>query len=85
MLRRLDHPFARGQTIHLTGVDIVVDEVEPDGRPAEIVARFARSLDDPSLHWAAWYKRGFIPWTPPPIGAHVVLPGTGFLEALFAK
>ncbi len=85
MLRRLDHPFTRGQTIHLTGVDIVVDEVEPDGRPAEIVARFERSLDDPSLHWAAWYKRGFIPWTPPPVGARVVLPGTGFLEALFAK
>ena len=85
MLRRLDHPFTRGQTIHLTGVDIIVDEVEPDGRPAEIRARFDRPLEDPSLHWGAWRGTGFAPWSPPAVGARAVLPGTPFLEAVFGK
>ena len=85
MLRRLDHPFTRGQTIHLTGMDVLVDEVEPDGRPAVIRARFDRSLDDPSLHWGAWRGTGFVPWAPPAVGASVVLPGTSFLDAVFGK
>ena len=85
MLRRLDRPFARGQTIRMTGVDITIEEVLPDGRPATAVARFDRALDDPSLHWEAWHKVGFQPWTPPPVGARVVLPAQSFLDAVFGK
>jgi hypothetical protein len=85
MLRRLDRPFTVGQHIALSGVDILVVDVMPDGRPAEIQARFDRSLDDPSLHWAAWHRAGFAPWTPPPLGARVVLPATSFLDAVFGK
>jgi hypothetical protein len=83
MLRRLDRPFVRGQRIQLDGVDITVTEVMPDGRPAQILARFDRSLDDPTLHWAAWHAHGFVPWTPPPVGARVVLPANSFLDAVF--
>jgi hypothetical protein len=85
MLRRLDRPFARGQLIQLDGLDITITNVMPDGRPAEIVARFDRSLDDPKLHWAAWHTRRFVPWTPPPVGATVVLPANNFLDAVFSE
>lgn len=85
MLRRLDRRFTRGETIALTGVAVTVTEITDDGRPAEIVARFDRSLDDPSLHWAVWHGQGFVPWAPPPVGARVVLPATRFLDAVFGK
>ena len=85
MLRRLDRPFARGQLIHLGGVDVIIADVTADGRPAEIIARFDRALDDPSLHWEAWHKRGFAPWTPPPVGGRVVLPAQSFLDAVFGQ
>jgi hypothetical protein len=85
MLRRLDHPFVRGQQIHLGGVDFTVDEVELDGRPAAVTARFDWSLDDPRLHLMRWQKGGFVPWTPPAVGARAVLPGTSFLDAVFGK
>jgi len=85
MLRRLDRPFVRGQQIHMSGVDITIEEVLPDGRPAQALARFDRSLDDPSLHWFAWHKTGFQPWTPPPVGGRVVLPAQSFLDAVFGK
>jgi len=85
MLRRLDRPFVRGQRIVLDGVEVDITDVTADGRPAEIVARFDRSLEDPTLHFAAWHKNGFVPWTPPPIGARVVLPAQSFLDAVFGK
>ena len=76
MLRRLDRPFVRGQVIQLGGVDVTVVDVTADGRPADASsARFDRALDDPALHWEAWHKSGFVPWTPPPVGARVVLAG----------
>ncbi|MCA1664719.1 MAG: hypothetical protein LC659_10690, partial [Myxococcales bacterium] len=85
MLRRADRRFARGEKITLTGVEVTVTQTTDDGRPAEIVARFDRSLDDPSLHWAAWRRGGFVAWTPPRVGAHVTLLATSFLDALFGK
>jgi hypothetical protein len=85
MLRRLDRRFVRGQHITLAGVDVEVVDVMPDGRPAEILARFDRPLESPSLHWLAWKKSGFVPWTPPPVGARVVLPAQSFLDAVFGK
>ena len=85
MLRRLDRPFSRGQVIHLSGVDVTIVDVTGDGRPAEIAARFDRALDDPSLHWEAWHRSGFVPWTPPPVGGRVVLPAQSFLDAVFGK
>ncbi|HEX9101592.1 MAG TPA: hypothetical protein VF997_05275 [Polyangia bacterium] len=85
MLRRPDRAFVRGQRIPLDGVEIEIAEVTADGRPAEIVARFERALEDPTLHWAAWHKGGFQAWTPPPVGARVVLPAQSFLDAVFGQ
>jgi hypothetical protein len=85
MLRRLDRPFTRDQRIQLDGVDITITAVTPDGRPAEILARFAKPLENPTLHWAAWHGHGFAPWTPPPVGASVVLPANSFLDAIFGE
>ncbi len=85
MLRRADRTFVRGQRIHVDGLDVDVTEVTADGRPAEILARFDRPLDDPRLHWAAWHDHAFHEWTPPPVGARVVLPAESFLDAVFGK
>jgi len=58
---------------------------EQFSKDPQALARFDRSLDDPSLHWFAWHKTGFQPWTPPPVGGRVVLPAQSFLDAVFGK
>src|SRR5262249_28675041 len=80
MLRSTAHGFARGETVQLTGLGVEVTEVLGDGRPAEILAHFDRSLEDPTYYWASWKGGGFQPFSPPPIGASVTLPSTNFLE-----
>lgn len=56
-------PFALGEAAALPGLSIEVLELRPDGRPARVRFRFARSLDDPSVRLVAWGARGFEPVT----------------------
>jgi uncharacterized integral membrane protein len=85
MLRRPARAFVRGQTIRLDGLTLTIADVMPDGRPAVAMARFDWPLEDPRLHWGVWQKGGFAPWTPPAVGATVVLPAINFLDAVFGK
>ncbi len=85
MLRGLRARFAVGDHLDLTGLSIEVTAITPDGRPAEATFRFDVALDDPALLLMQWSRRGYVPFTPPPPGGHVTLPGTAFLDAVFGK
>ncbi|MDB4967023.1 MAG: hypothetical protein JWN44_2712 [Myxococcales bacterium] len=85
MLRDLRRPFTRGDEVRLTGVTITITDVLPDGRPAEIRARFDRPLEDPTLVFVKWGTTGYVPFVPPPINTPVTLTAISFLEAVFGK
>lgn len=71
-------PFAAGDRIELPDFTIVVREITPDARPAEIELRFAVPLEHPSLRWLVWRDRAYRPFTPPPIGQTLVIPPQAF-------
>ena len=83
MVRSRSAPLALGQRVELRGVTIEVSALTDDGRPAETRWRFDRPLEDPSFDWFRWSDDGpgFVPFTPPPIGAHAVVPAIDTLKA----
>jgi hypothetical protein len=83
MLRSLNHPMRLGERIALSGMTIEVSDLGPDGRPLEIVVRFAQKLEDPSLEWLKWGEHGYVPFQLPKVGESVVLPAANMREVLF--
>ena len=65
-----------GDRVQLEGAEIEVTDLMPDGRPAEIIARFDRPLEDPELCWLRWRERGrgYEAFQLPAVGEEVVLP-----------
>lgn len=67
------HPMRIGQVVRLTGVDIEVTDLTPDGRPGEARFHFDRPLEHSSMIWLQWvigegrYER----FIPPGIGETV--------------
>jgi hypothetical protein len=74
MFRSADRRFQVGERAHCSDVSFEVTGVTADGRPAEVVARFVKSIDDPSLLWLQWGKREYVPFTPPRVGGSLILP-----------
>jgi hypothetical protein len=74
------NPMHARQTINLSGLDIEVTSVTPDGRPREFLCRFAVPLEDPSLRWVTFENRRYVPFTPPPIGATIHINGPTFAQ-----
>jgi hypothetical protein len=64
-----------GERVTLTGMTAEVTELTDDGRPAEARFRFDVPLEDPSLCWLCYRYDHFVPFTPPPIGQIVGIPG----------
>ena len=73
LVRARDIPFAPGDHLDLTGIRYEVDRVTPDGRPAQVTVRFDVPLEDPSLRWIVWNRHVYEPFTPPPVGATMVV------------
>lgn len=71
-----------GQRVPLHGLSIEVTALTSDGRPAEILARFSRPLDDPRYLLLYWEAGRFRAFTPPAIGASTSLPGVDFASLL---
>jgi len=76
------NPFAVGDEVRFTDLTIVVTEVTDDGRPAEMVARFAAPLEDARYVLRAWDLDGARPFEPPAVGASVTLPALDYLALL---
>jgi hypothetical protein len=83
LFRNPERTFQRGARIPLDGLEIEVSDLTDDGRPAEILAHFDRTLEDPSLVWLKWGVTGYVPFVPPDIGQQVTLPAADFIHAIF--
>jgi hypothetical protein len=63
-----------GQRIQLTGMEVGVTAMMPDGQPAEAEFRFTVPLEDPTLRWFHWSNGRYQPFTPPAVGESVRVP-----------
>ncbi len=62
------HPMHVGQIIRLTGLEIEVTQVTPDGRPSEFVLRFDGPLESMTYRWVVFKDMAYVPFTPPAVG-----------------
>ncbi|MFI5307000.1 MAG: hypothetical protein ACHQ53_06600 [Polyangiales bacterium] len=74
--RRL--PMQVGERVELVGLSIEVLALTPDGRAQRARFRFDRPLEADSFRHYYYDGSRFVPWTPPAIGAHALLPGAQF-------
>jgi hypothetical protein len=84
MMRSSARDLRAGARVEVPGMGVEVERVTSDGRPASVLFRFDRDLDDPSLVFMRWDKRGFAAFTPPVAGATTTLPAVDLVE-LFTK
>jgi hypothetical protein len=82
MLRSLGRPLSRGEKVPLDEATFEVVELTADGRPAEVLVRFERELNDRRLVFLRWDTHGYVHFELPPTGASVVLPRVDLLAAL---
>jgi hypothetical protein len=71
-----------GYRVRYSDLTIEVTALTPDGRPAEILARFDRPLEDPSYEFYAWHGLQYEPFALPKVGASLVLPRVDFTKLL---
>jgi hypothetical protein len=82
LFRNPERRFERGARINLDWFEIEVTDLTVDGRPAEIIARFDRPLEDSSFLWRRWDGAGQAPFVPPAIGQSVNLPAADIVRAI---
>lgn len=82
MQRNPKNLMPQGYKVRFSDLTIEVKSLTPDGRPAEVLARFDRVLEDPSYELYAWGHKRFVPFTPPKIGETRVLPRVDFTALL---
>ena len=70
-------PFKAGELLPLSGVLIRIDEVDEDGVATKATFRFGRALSDELYRFVAWSGMKVRPFTLPPVGDHLELPGVG--------
>ena len=72
LLRNPDRPVHIGFGQRYDDLTVEVTEVTADGRPAEVICRFARPLADPEHILVVWTRaRGYQPFAPAPVGGSV--------------
>jgi hypothetical protein len=75
MVRGRSRPFHPGDEVGLPDLRVRVNEVTPDGRPAEADFAFAVPLEDASLLWTRLQAGGrLVAWSPPAVGESQRLP-----------
>jgi hypothetical protein len=73
LFRDDSYPFRVGDEVRLSDMTASVATLTPDGRPEEVVFRFAVPLEDPSLLWVRWKNDRFATFAPPAAGETVSL------------
>ena len=76
--RSSDHPMRVGQGLQLTGLQIVVQEVDDEGAPLAATFRFEQPLESDALVWVAWNGETYVPFEPPRSGRTVEVPPIEF-------
>jgi hypothetical protein len=82
MQRNPENRMPLGYQVRFSDLTIEVTALTQDGRPAEILARFDRPLEDPHFVFLAWHGRRFVPFKLPTTGRSVVLPRVDFTTLL---
>jgi hypothetical protein len=85
MLRGLSRPFRAGNEVRLSDLQVVVTEVDTEGRALEARFRFQRTLEDASHLWFSWQGSGLQPYVPPPVGTSHTLPAIRLETPLRAR
>jgi hypothetical protein len=57
-----------GQRFELPGLSVVVEALDVQGDPEQVLYEFPVPLEDPSLRWMTWQDGVYVPWTPPAVG-----------------
>jgi hypothetical protein len=83
MLRSPHEPIRLGQRLTLSDVTIEVSALAVDGRPSEILVRFAVPLEHPSLQWLQWGKHDYVPFRVPAAGETLLVPAVDMSEMMF--
>jgi len=67
-VRSQNDRFSQGQHFELPGLSVVVEALDAQGDPEQVLYEFPVPLEDPSLRWMRWHDGTYVPWTPPPVG-----------------
>ena len=73
-VRSQNDRFSPGQHVELPGLSIVVESLDAQGDPEQVLYEFPVPLEDSSLRWMRWQDGVYIAWSPPALGQTVTLP-----------
>ena len=74
-LRTPNYRSQAGDTVALQGTQFTVTDVTADGRPAEVLVKFDKTIDSDELMWMRWNNRdGFEPFRVPAVGHSTLVP-----------
>ncbi len=82
MTRGADNPLRTGDVVELSDLTITITSTR-GGRADRARFDFAGPLNSPELVWLVWEDRGFVAFTPPPIGETVRLPAIDVAALVF--
>ena len=69
--------FSAGQRFDLPGFSVVVESLDAQSDPEQVLYEFPVPLEDPSLRGVGWDDVVYVPWTPPAVGQTQTLPSAG--------
>ncbi len=73
-VRSQNDRFSSGQRVELPGLSILVESLDAQGDPEQVLYEFSVPLEDPSLRWMRWQDGVYVPWSPPAVGQTERLP-----------
>jgi hypothetical protein len=76
-LRSQNDRFSSGQRVELPGLSILVESLDAQGDPEQVLYDFPVPLEHSSLCWMRWQDGNYVPWSPPAVGQREKLPAAG--------
>ncbi|MGC1192714.1 MAG: hypothetical protein WA861_19170, partial [Candidatus Binatus sp.] len=73
-VRSPDERFSPGQHFDLPGLAVIVESLDAQGDPDQVLYQFPVPLEDSSLRWMSWRNGVYVPWSPPALGQTEKLP-----------
>lgn len=67
-VRSPNERFSPGQHFELPGFSVVVESLDAQGDPEQVLYEFPVPLEDPSLRWMSWHDGTYLLWTPLDVG-----------------
>jgi hypothetical protein len=71
VFRGAGHPMSEGEFVQLNGLQVTVQSLTRDGRPALVTFEFSEPLESQEYQWLIWESNRLVEWQPPEIGRRV--------------